>query len=244
MPHGIKGSTPECSILGCTDPAVGRGWCGRHYARWRKRGTTDLPEPHRAGTCAVSGCDEVNDSHGMCGLHAQRWRKHGDPHHAPPLPLERWMAKVDIDGPIPAHNPALGPCWTWRGTISRRTGYGQFSEDGRTVSAYKWGYLRLVGRVRGGIELDHLCHDYTTCTGGVACTHRRCVNPYHLEAVTQTVNRLRSNNIMEANARKTECKHGHPFDEENTYITPEGRRHCRTCGRAAVRRYQAKRAEE
>lgn len=25
------------------------------------------------------------------------------------------------------------------------------------------------------------------------------------------------------------CKHGHPWTEENTYITPKGKKTCRTC---------------
>lgn len=31
------------------------------------------------------------------------------------------------------------------------------------------------------------------------------------------------------NARKTHCKRGHPFDEENTRVEPDGARECRTC---------------
>jgi hypothetical protein len=27
------------------------------------------------------------------------------------------------------------------------------------------------------------------------------------------------------------CLHGHPYDEENTYVTPDGKRQCRTCKR-------------
>jgi WhiB family redox-sensing transcriptional regulator len=34
-------------------------------------------------------------------------------------------------------------------------------------------------------------------------------------------------------ASKTHCKRGHPFDAENTYYTPDGRRRCRTCLRQA-----------
>jgi WhiB family redox-sensing transcriptional regulator len=34
-------------------------------------------------------------------------------------------------------------------------------------------------------------------------------------------------------ASKTHCKHGHPFNTENTYYTPDGRRRCRTCLREA-----------
>lgn len=28
----------ECSFDGCTDPARCRGWCNRHYCRWKRNG--------------------------------------------------------------------------------------------------------------------------------------------------------------------------------------------------------------
>jgi hypothetical protein len=34
-------------------------------------------------------------------------------------------------------------------------------------------------------------------------------------------------------ANKTHCKHGHPYNAANTYYSPDGRRHCRTCLRVA-----------
>ena len=36
-----------------------------------------------------------------------------------------------------------------------------------------------------------------------------------------------------AQASKTHCKRGHPFDAANTYYTPDGHRRCRTCLREA-----------
>jgi WhiB family transcriptional regulator, redox-sensing transcriptional regulator len=36
-----------------------------------------------------------------------------------------------------------------------------------------------------------------------------------------------------AQASKTHRKHGHPFDADNTYYTPDGHRRCRTCLREA-----------
>lgn len=42
------------------------------------------------------------------------------------------------------------------------------------------------------------------------------------------------------NATKTHCKHGHPFDEANTYIIPSsGQRSCRACQRARLARRRA-----
>lgn len=48
------------------------------------------------------------------------------------------------------------------------------------------------------------------------------------------------NNRGHYNSQKTHCKNGHPFDEENTYITRSGGRTCRTCRDAAVAKSQGK----
>jgi hypothetical protein len=37
------------------------------------------------------------------------------------------------------------------------------------------------------------------------------------------------------NARKTHCKHGHPFDAVNTYYAANGERRCRACRRIRLR---------
>jgi hypothetical protein len=37
----------------------------------------------------------------------------------------------------------------------------------------------------------------------------------------------------------THCKHGHPFDETNTYVDKIGKRHCRACSAARQRRRRA-----
>lgn len=37
-----------------------------------------------------------------------------------------------------------------------------------------------------------------------------------------------------AGRRKTECPQGHPYDDENTYVAPSGKRQCKTCRRARV----------
>lgn len=40
--------------------------------------------------------------------------------------------------------------------------------------------------------------------------------------------------------KKTHCKHGHPFDETNTRLTPQGSQVCRTCDRAIAKRQRAR----
>lgn len=39
----MDASRPLCSIAGCRRVSRRRAWCGTHYERWRRTGTTDLP---------------------------------------------------------------------------------------------------------------------------------------------------------------------------------------------------------
>ena len=66
------------------------------------------------------------------------------------------------------------------------------------------------------MQLDHLCRN------------TRCVNPEHLEAVTQRENILRGIGFAARQARQENCIHGHAFTPENTYVH-KGHRYCRAC---------------
>ena len=119
-------------------------------------------------------------------------------------------------------------CWEW---IAFRTkdGYGRFRVGGGKVLAHRFAYELLVGPIPEGLESDHLCRN------------RGCVNPAHLEPVTQQVNRLRGVGLPALSARKTHCKNGHPFNAANTYHRRDGDRECRTCKVAGHMRYSARR---
>lgn len=39
---------------------------------------------------------------------------------------------------------------------------------------------------------------------------------------------------------KTHCKQGHPYDAENTHVGPTGKRYCKECRRAFVKRHYYK----
>lgn len=149
--------------------------------------------------------------------------------------LQRLLAKT---------TPGPDSCVIWTGAITAK-GYGRVRAGGRASGAlytHRAAYALLVEPIADGLMLDHLCHTASsTCEGGNSCLHRRCINPNHLEPVTNRENILRSRIAPTAvNARKTECIHGHPFDEANTDRDRDGNRHCRTCRRAKdARRYAA-----
>lgn len=156
---------------------------------------------------------------------------------APPLrSLEkRLWAKVGKGG--------LNECWLWQGGKSNGYGYINLGPGLGQDLVHRVVYRMLIGPIPEGTALDHVCHNADEhCRGGADCLHRSCVNPRHLEPTTLGDNVLRGRGITAQNARKTHCPAGHPYDEVNTYLRPDGARECRACSRvknryAARRRY-------
>lgn len=144
------------------------------------------------------------------------------------LPLEiRFWLLVNKNGP--------GGCWLWTRNASGN-GYCYITTDQGKKGVHVVSYEMLVGPIPEGMQLDHLCRVHP------------CVNPDHLEVVTQTENILRGQGFSAKHARKTHCPQGHPYDEANTLITPRRSRSCRACNRIRNREtkaaYRACRAEE
>lgn len=134
-----------------------------------------------------------------------------------------------------------GGCWLWTGGLTSG-GYGSFHDGQRHRQAHAWAYETFVRPVPLGLILDHICHTLdTNCPGG-KCSHRRCVNPHHLEPVTAQQNVLRGRGLAAVNAAKTHCINGHELTPENTRIGMDRgkpRRVCRACHAALARRIRA-----
>jgi hypothetical protein len=188
--------------------------------------------------CMVDGCTERVAHKKLCRTHYHReWRL-----GSATAPLTRSSPNDPLIDRFRAVVTGAGSeeCWVWRGAV-RKNGYGVLSVEGRKMAAHRLAYQLLTGPIPDGQELDHLCHTRDlTCPGGNACRHRRCVNPAHLEPTTGRVNRLRGRSRPAANAVKTHCTHGHPFDDANTYITKSGGRACRACVARFQREYKAR----
>lgn len=86
-----------------------------------------------------------------------------------PLDTSRFMAHVLL---------VETGCWEWRG--AKKNGYGVYSIKGFPHAAYICSYVYVHGPVPPDRVVDHLCEN------------KRCVNPDHLEAVTQGNNVRRS----------------------------------------------------
>lgn len=141
--------------------------------------------------------------------------------------LTRFLRKTSIsDG-----------CWMWTGNTTK--GYpNSILSEGRKMRVTHWALLHYRGiEVPEGMETDHLCHTAAVkageCDGGVDCSHRRCVNPEHLEVVSRHENTNRR-------VRQFACRRGHPRTEENVYVNPQGKVICRVCRDASWRAWRAK----
>jgi hypothetical protein len=131
---------------------------------------------------------------------------------------ERFWSKVD----------KTATCWLWTGTLVG--GYGTF-RSGATVRAHRWSYEHLIGPIPEGLHLDHLCRV------------RQCVNPAHLEPVTQRENNRRGEGWSGQKARQTQCLHGHPLSGDNLRIRPNGHRECKACSKARYRAWWLRQQE-
>lgn len=125
------------------------------------------------------------------------------------IPLEQaFWSRVDKRGE--------GECWLWRGSLSRKGGYGALCHGGKTLRATRVAWSLAHGRPFPDGLLA--CH---------SCDNPPCVNPAHIWAGTA------ADNMRDALAKgrvrfAKHCVAGHPRTPENTHRTKAGPR-CLTC---------------
>ena len=137
---------------------------------------------------------------------------------------DRFWSKV-----VPEPNSG---CWLWVGSI-KNNGYAQVTFKCEVEYAHRLAYSALVGKIEDSLQIDHLCK--------VKC----CVNPIHLEVVSQQEN-LRRAAAWTYQTEKLYCPRGHAYEGKNLYTNPNRPgRACRAChATKSLARYYKRKYEQ
>lgn len=132
---------------------------------------------------------------------------------AKPRPLgELFWSKVEVGW--------TDECWDWNSSLGS-TGYGAFTTGrvrGYTSYAHRMAYIPTKGDPGSDMTIDHLCHN------------KKCCNPAHLEAVPQAENARRAvKDGLRVYVKRTHCKRGHEFTDDNVYRGTNGAPICKKC---------------
>lgn len=142
----------------------------------------------------------------------------------------------------------VGECWEWQGG-KRGRGYGSFKFNGKDMIASRVAWLIFRGEIPPGNGHHGTCVLHK-------CDNPPCVNPDHLFLGSNRDNAIdaakkgRKRMDLAQQGRvllqrsKTNCPHGHSYSGDNLYMTPDGRRDCRICRRAADARRKLRKKEK
>lgn len=164
----------SCSVEGCTNKHNAHGYCGTHYMRIKRTGSTDGPA--KLNSCSVEGCAGAYSRKGYCEKHYNRVRRYGSPEPTQSHismtdeELKEFILSniiVDIDS----------NCWIWnKGKTAQ--GYGQINYKGRHQVVHRVLYKLMINpSLPDNIFLDHK-----------DCISRACTNPHHVREVTKAQN--------------------------------------------------------
>lgn len=84
MEKTIRAEKPICASESCESPAITKGWCSKHYQRWKIYGDPNFvrkeitSRPKNGRVCRIPDCGEPVKAKGLCSMHHQRWLRTGD----------------------------------------------------------------------------------------------------------------------------------------------------------------------
>jgi hypothetical protein len=126
----------------------------------------------------------------------------------------RMMQRVSVD--------TNTGCWNFDGAKGGSMGYGVLQRGRRgegLIRAHHVSWLHYRGDIPNDRVIDHICNNPA------------CVNPDHLQAITNRENILRGNSIAARNARKTCCPRC-----QGEYTQTNAGRKCVPCSRNRTKR--------
>jgi hypothetical protein len=131
-----------------------------------------------------------------------------------------------------------GFCWFWTGSknLSHKKEYGMFFVKDKSILAHRFSYLLHNGTIDTSLVIDHICDN------GL------CVNPTHLQQITNRENILKGNGTSAMHHKATHCAKGHLLDRKK-HLTVNGvrtfrSRYCYQCKHDYMTKYRKRKREE
>lgn len=103
------------------------------------------------------------------------------------------------------HDTENKECIRYTGCLDKK-GYGRITIQGIQFRAHILAVLLNGRKIPKGMVCDHLCRN------------RSCINPNHIEIVTNAENVMRGESFSAKNKAKTHCKNGHSFAEHGRQL--------------------------
>jgi hypothetical protein len=186
-----------CTVNGCINKHAAMGYCNPHY------GSIYLREKY-GNSYRTFDVESRRESGRLYA--AKNSRNPVTLEHIDNRVLERFWSKVDK-----LTFKESSRCWVWTGakTANRPTrknapktqGYGAITINKRPFYTHRLSFLMHNGYLTDGLVVDHLCGNTL------------CVNPDHLNEITNKQNLYKSPNFSANNsnkyAQKSICKYGH-----------------------------------
>lgn len=144
--------------------------------------------------------------------------------------LCRFWSKVNFSGGLTYREDQLveqskvaGECWLWVGEVGgRKMNYGFLRTRGKRRAAHRVSFMDFGNNIPDNYQLDHLCRNTL------------CVNPDHLEPVTNRENTLRG-----SLASHGVCRNGHDLTLPGALYKRSDAVRCRACSRISLHRSRA-----
>lgn len=232
----------------CSKPAVARGWCKGHYHRWSKYGDpTHVPvrktveqrfwqKVTKSETCWLWTSSTTRDGYGTFGVAGGKTRTR----------LAHRLAYELIKGKIPDGltldhlcrvRHCVNPDHLEPVTAQENTRRGLAGAYLKVRTHCPRGHAYGEGNTKISTKGSRSCIE---CQAQYRATYMEC----HGDRERERWRRDRAKRSAERKANPptpaTHCPKGHPYEGDNLYRRPDGRRGCKACRKAASDRHYAK----
>lgn len=216
-----------CSVSHCERQSVARGYCGKHWQRWRAGGDPHTPSLKELAPDERFWAKVEKTETCWNWLAGKDWDGYGIFHDRGSRRAHRWSYE-QAHGAIP-DALALDHLCRNPGCVNPEHLEPVTSRENTMRSPV------APAAINAAKDVCERGHDFTVLASGRRVC--RVCQAHHLRKRNGwSSDRIASTPIAALPGLRSHCPHGHPYDDENTYRDKLGHRHCRACHRERERR--------